>query len=62
MQERFKTKEQVDQALRILAGHADVFELDGRVITSPRRIAFEQLEQADWEVYLLHAKAAITAP
>jgi hypothetical protein len=54
-----RDKDQVDQALRILTGHCDVFTLDGRTVETPRRLAFDKLEQADWEDYLQRAKEAV---
>lgn len=57
--EQFKTREQVDQALRILTGHADVFTLDGRTVETPKRIAFHKLSQAEWVEYLSRAKDAV---
>ena len=55
----FIAREQVDQALRILTGHCDVFTLDGRTVEVPRRIAFNKLSQEEWRAYLLRAKDAV---
>mgnify|MGYP001427419596 CR=1 FL=1 len=57
--EQFQTREQVDQALRILTGHCDVFTLDGRTVQVPKRIAFHKLSQEEWRAYLLRAKDAV---
>lgn len=55
----FQTSTQVDQALRILTGHCDVFTLDGRTVEVPRRIAFHKLSQDEWRAYLMRAKDAV---
>jgi hypothetical protein len=57
--EQFKTEKQVDGALKVLTGHADVFTLDGRVVEVPRSIAFDKLEQEEWQEYLKRAKDAV---
>jgi len=54
-----RDKDQVDQAIRILTGHCDVFTLDGRTVETPRRLAFDKLEQDPWEKYLQRAKEAV---
>lgn len=57
--DKLQTREQVDQTLRILTGHVDVFTLDGRTVEIPRRIAFHKLSQEDWQQYLQRARDAV---
>lgn len=57
--DQFKSKEQVDQALRILTGHTDLVQLGDQVLQIPRRIAFSQLSQDDWVEFLKRAKDAV---
>jgi hypothetical protein len=54
-----KNKKQVDQALKILSGHADVFTIDGRTVELPRSISFDDCEQDEWQEYLSRAKDAV---
>jgi len=57
--ESLQTKEQVDQTLRILTGHCDVFTLDGRRVEVPRPINYRMLTQQEWQEYLSRAKDAV---
>ena len=54
-----QTREQVDQALRILTGHVDLVKLGEFTVQLPRRIAFAKLSQDDWHAYLRRAKDAV---
>lgn len=54
-----QTREQVDQALRLLTGHVDLLQVEGRTLQLPRRIAFAQLSQDEWQAYLGRAKDAV---
>lgn len=54
-----QTREQVDQALRILTGHVDLVQLGEQTVKIPRRIAFSKLSQAEWQAYLARAKDAV---
>jgi hypothetical protein len=57
--ETLQTREQVDQALRILTGHVDIVKLGDQVVQLPRRIAFAKLSQDEWAAYLSRAKDAV---
>jgi hypothetical protein len=54
-----QTREQVDQALRLLTGHVDMVRAGERVLQIPRRIAFAKLSQSEWQAYLMRAKDAV---
>lgn len=54
-----QTREQVDQALRILAGHVDLVRVGDHTLQIPRRIAFAKLGQDEWTAYLARAKDAV---
>jgi hypothetical protein len=54
-----QTREQVDQALRLLTGHVDMVRAGERVLQIPRRIAFSKLSQSEWQAYLMRAKDAV---
>ena len=54
-----QTREQVDQALRILTGHVDLVKVGDKVLQIPRRIAFSKLSQDEWSAYLMRAKDAV---
>lgn len=54
-----QTREQVDQALRLLAGHVDIVKVGDKVLQIPRRIAFAKLGQAEWQAYLTRVKDAV---
>ncbi len=47
-----QTREQVDQAIRILAGHVDIVSVGTKFIQIPKRIAFSHLKQVEWQKYL----------
>lgn len=53
------TREQVDQALRLLTGHVDLVQVGEHTLRLPRRIAFAKLSQDEWEQYLSRAKDAV---
>jgi hypothetical protein len=53
------TKDQVDQALRILAGHVDLVQVGGKVLRIPKHINFAELGQEVWREYLKRAKDAV---
>jgi hypothetical protein len=57
--EALQTREQVDQALRLLTGHVDLVSVDGKTLQIPRRIAFSKLSQDEWTAYLMRAKDAV---
>jgi len=54
-----QTREQVDQALRLLTGHVDLVQVGGQTLKLPRRIAFAKLSQDEWSAYLMRAKDAV---
>ena len=54
-----QTREQVDQALRILTGHVDLVAIGEQTVQLPRRIAFTKLSQDEWAAYLARAKDAV---
>ena len=54
-----QTREQVDQALRLLTGHVDLVKVGDKVLKLPRRIAFSTLSQDEWTEYLSRAKDAV---
>ncbi|MDQ1291258.1 MAG: hypothetical protein QG615_1064 [Nitrospirota bacterium] len=54
-----QTREQVDQALRLLTGHVDLVKVGDKVLQLPRRIAFSTLSQDEWTDYLSRAKDAV---
>ena len=54
-----QTREQVDQALRLLTGHVDLVQVGGNTLQLPRRIAFSKLGQDEWAAYLSRAKDAV---
>ena len=54
-----QTREQVDQALRLLTGHVDLVKVGDQVLQLPRRIAFSKLSQDEWAEYLSRAKDAV---
>lgn len=54
-----QTREQVDQALRLLTGHVDLVRLGEHTLQIPRRIAFSKLSQSEWQAYLMRAKDAV---
>jgi hypothetical protein len=54
-----QTREQVDQTIRILSGHVDTFKVKDYLVQVPKRIAFSQLEQEEWEEYLSRAKDVV---
>lgn len=54
-----QTREQVDQAIRILTGHVDLVRIGDNVVQLPRRIAFSKLSQDEWQAYLMRAKDAV---
>ena len=54
-----QTREQVDQALRLLTGHVDLVRVGDQVLQLPRRIAFSKLSQQEWQAYLMRAKDAV---
>jgi hypothetical protein len=54
-----QTREQVDQALRLLTGHVDLVKVGGQTLQLPRRIAFAKLSQDEWTEYLSRAKDAV---
>lgn len=54
-----QTREQVDQALRLLTGHVDLIRVADKVLQIPRRIAFSKLSQDEWRAYLMRAKDAV---
>ena len=54
-----QTRTQVDQALRMLTGHVDLVTVGDRTLKLPRRIAFTELSQDEWEAYLARAKDAV---
>lgn len=54
-----QTREQVDQALRLLTGHVDLVKVGDKVLQLPRRIAFSTLSQDEWTEYLSRAKDAV---
>jgi hypothetical protein len=56
---QLQTREQVDQALRILTGHVDLMQLGDATVQIPRRIAFSKLSQDEWQAYLSRAKDAV---
>ncbi len=54
-----QTREQVDQAIRILSGHVDLVNVGDQIVKLPRRIAFSKLGQDEWHAYLSRAKDAV---
>lgn len=54
-----QTREQVDQALRLLTGHVDLVKVGDKVLQIPRRIAFSKLSQDEWSAYLVRVKDAV---
>jgi hypothetical protein len=54
-----QTREQVDQALRLLTGHVDLVKVGDQVLKLPRSIAFAKLSQDEWAEYLSRAKDAV---
>lgn len=54
-----QTREQVDQALRILTGHVDLVRIGEQTVQLPRRIAFAKLSQDEWMAYLHRVKDAV---
>ena len=54
-----QTREQVDQALRLLTGHVDIVKVGDKVLQIPRRIAFAKLSQDEWQAYLMRVKDAV---
>ncbi len=54
-----QTREQVDQALRLLTGHVDLVKVGDQTLQLPRRIAFAKLSQDEWAEYLARAKDAV---
>jgi hypothetical protein len=57
--QELQTREQVDQALRLLTGHVDLVRIGDKTLQLPRRIAFAQLSQDEWQAYLMRAKDAV---
>jgi hypothetical protein len=57
--QELQTREQVDQALRLLTGHVDLVQVGDRTLQLPRRIAFSKLSQDEWQAYLMRAKDAV---
>ncbi len=57
--DELQTREQVDQALRLLTGHVDLVKVGDKVLQLPRRIAFSTLSQDEWTDYLSRAKDAV---
>jgi hypothetical protein len=54
-----QTREQVDQALRILTGHVDLVRIGEHTVQIPRRLRFSALSQDEWQAYLMRAKDAV---
>lgn len=54
-----QTREQVDQALRLLTGHVDLVKVGDQLLQLPRSIAFAKLSQDEWTEYLSRAKDAV---
>lgn len=55
----FQTKDQVDQFLRMEAGHVDLISVGGVVYKLPRSLSFTKLSQDEWAAFLQRARDAV---
>lgn len=55
-----RDEDSVDQEVRILSGHYDVYKFQGRDVLIPKRIAFDRMTADEWVEYWRKAEAAIS--
>lgn len=57
--ETLQTKDEVDQVLRLLAGHVELVQVGDRIVKIPKRLAFSELGEEGWQDYLKRAKDVV---